>query len=395
MAKRRFVVLDRDGTVIFDRHYLSDPSEVQLLPGSAAGLRSMRELGLGLVVITNQSAIGRGIINKAQLDLIHKRVDELLEREGVFLDGIYFCPHLPEEECDCRKPAPALLRSAAQELNFDPSQSFVIGDKVCDIELGRRVGATTILVRTGYGEQFEKGENTQPDFTVNDLKEAAEVMKEIVEKDKKSFQKDSDIKWSYGRARIHLLESAEVKKNIAKNCLEDIVEAASMIASALRTGGKLLLCGNGGSAADCQHMAAELVSLLTKDFKRPGLRAIALTTDTSLLTAYANDFGFEGVFARQVETLGSPGDVLIGISTSANSENIIRAVEAAQTLKMATIVLTGKHGPLAKMASVAICVPSTSTQHIQESHIAIEHALCDLVECYVFDEKGKLEGYAP
>ncbi|MGO8990634.1 MAG: HAD-IIIA family hydrolase [bacterium] len=389
MLKRRFAVLDRDGTIIFERHYLSDPSEVQLLPGSAAGLRSMRELGLGVVVITNQSAIGRGMINKAQLDLIHKRFSELLEQEGVFLDGIYFCPHLPEEGCGCRKPAPALLRSAAQELNFDPSESFVIGDKVCDIELGRRVGATTILVRTGYGEQFEKGEIPQPDFAVNDLKEAAKVMRAIVEKDNRSRQTDSDIKSSYDRVRMHLLESAEIKRKIAEDGLEKIVEGASLIARSLQNGGKLLLCGNGGSAADCQHMAAEFVSLLTKDFSRPGLKAIALTTDTSLLTAYANDFGFEGVFARQVETLGNAGDVLIGISTSGNSGNIIRAVEVAQKLKMPTIVLTGKDGQLGKMGSVAICVPSKSTQHIQESHIAIEHALCDLVECLIFSaEKG-------
>lgn len=268
-------------------------------------------------------------------------------------------------------------------------ESFVIGDKVCDIELGRRVGATTILVRTGYGEHFEKGEVPQPDFAVNDLKEAAKVMKEIVGKDNRSLQRQPDIKWSCDRARMHLLESAEIKRKIAENGLEKIVEGASLIARALQNGGKLLLCGNGGSAADCQHMAAEFVSLLTRDFSRPGLKAIALTTDTSLLTAYANDFGFDGVFARQVETLGNAGDVLIGISTSGNSGNIIRAVEVAQKLKMPTIVLTGKGGQLAKMGSVAICVPSESTQHIQESHIAIEHALCDLVECFIFSaEKG-------
>jgi len=388
MSKRRFAILDRDGTIILERHYLSDPSEVELLPGSGAGLRSMRDLGFGTVVITNQSAIGRGMISEAQLDLIHRRFRELLEQEGVFLDGIYFCPHLPEEGCDCRKPAPALLRSAARELGFDPGESFVIGDKVCDIELGRRVGATTILVRTGYGEQFEKGA-PPPDFAVNDLEEAAKVMKEIVEKDNRNGQWEPDMKRFCDRAREHLLESADIKRKIAEDCLEKIVEGASLIARALRSGGKLLLCGNGGSAADCQHMAAEFVSLLTKDFSRPGLKAIALTTDSSLLTAYANDFGFEGVFARQVETLGNAGDVLIGISTSGNSKNIIRAVEVAQRLKMPTIVLTGEGGQLAKMGSVAICVPSKSTQHIQESHIAIEHALCDLVECFVFSaEKG-------
>jgi D-sedoheptulose 7-phosphate isomerase len=186
------------------------------------------------------------------------------------------------------------------------------------------------------------------------------------------------------RARRHLLESAALMRSVADVCLGPIAEAAAVIGDAFKSGGKLLLCGNGGSAADCQHMAAEFVSRLSSDFERPGLMAIALTTDTSFLTAYANDYGFEGVFQRQVETLGKPGDVLIGISTSGNSRNIIRAVEAASMLGIRTIVLTGSGGDLMKAASLAIAVPSEHTQYIQESHIAIEHVLCDLVERYVF-----------
>lgn len=192
----------------------------------------------------------------------------------------------------------------------------------------------------------------------------------------------------YDRAKIHLFQSAETKHQVAEKCLDSIINSAQTITEVFRKGGKLLLCGNGGSAADCQHIAAELVSVLTQDFKRPGLRAIALTTDTSLLTAYANDFGFDGVFARQVETLGSPGDVLIGISTSGNSKNVLLAVEAANKLGMQTIALTGlSGGHLAAMANMIIPVPSTSTQYIQESHITIGHILCDLIECCLFDEK--------
>lgn len=194
-----------------------------------------------------------------------------------------------------------------------------------------------------------------------------------------------------GRARAHFLESAEVIRQVADNCLDPIMEAAGIMAKAFKDGAKVLLCGNGGSAADCQHMASEFVNLLTKEFKRPGLKAIALTTDTSLLTAYANDFGFEGVFERQVETLGSEGDVLIAISTSGNSKNVIRAVKVAQRLRMLTIVLTGKDGRLAKMGTVSICVPTSSTQNIQESHIVIEHILCSLVEHYIFDGEVRPE----
>jgi D-sedoheptulose 7-phosphate isomerase len=189
------------------------------------------------------------------------------------------------------------------------------------------------------------------------------------------------------KARAHLLESAEIKRLIAEECLYSILAATDLITETFRSGGKLLLCGNGGSAADCQHMAAEFVSRLTKEFERPGLPAIALTTDTSFLTAFANDCGFEGIFERQVQALGKPADVLLGISTSGNSPNVIRAVEAARAADMRTIVLTGSGGRLVRLAHVAISVPSTNTQYIQEAHLAIEHILCELVEHALFREQ--------
>jgi len=192
----------------------------------------------------------------------------------------------------------------------------------------------------------------------------------------------------YQRARAYFTEGAAVKQLVVENCLESIVSAAGLIADAFRSGGKVLLCGNGGSAADCQHVAAEFVSILRRDFERPGLPAIALTTDTSFLTAYANDFGYEGVFARQVEALGKAGDLLVGISTSGNSPNVIRAVESALRIGMRTIALTGRGGRLPAVADVAVSVPSADTQHIQEAHLAIEHIICELVERHLFQRNA-------
>jgi len=185
-------------------------------------------------------------------------------------------------------------------------------------------------------------------------------------------------------AQAYLGASAKVKERTAREAVDAILAAAEVIAQAFRAGAKVLLCGNGGSAADCQHMAAEFVSRLSKDFERPGLPAIALTTDSSFLTAFSNDCGFDGVFERQVEALGRPGDVLIGISTSGNSGNVMRAVRRARCEGMRCIALTGEGGQLAGMADVAIAVPSTDTQHIQETHLAIEHLLCWLVERDLF-----------
>jgi D-sedoheptulose 7-phosphate isomerase len=180
--------------------------------------------------------------------------------------------------------------------------------------------------------------------------------------------------------RAYLRASADTKSRTAEACEDTIVAAADLIAQAFRANAKVLICGNGGSAADCQHMAAEFVSRLSKDFERPGLPAIALTTDTSFLTAFANDCGFDGVFERQVQALGRPGDVVIGISTSGNSPNVIRAVRYARAEGLRSVALTGSQGQLASLADVAISVPSTDTQHIQETHLAIEHLICWLVE---------------
>jgi D-sedoheptulose 7-phosphate isomerase len=181
--------------------------------------------------------------------------------------------------------------------------------------------------------------------------------------------------------REHLTQSAEVKRRTAEACEDSIVAAADLIAGCFRARGRLLLCGNGGSAADCQHLAAEFVSTLTQGFLRPALAAIALTTDTSFLTANANDFGFENVFARQVEALGRPGDVVLGISTSGSSVNVVRALVTARALGLHCIAMTGMSGgPVAEAADVVVQVPSAVTQFIQETHIAVGHIICDLVE---------------
>ena len=185
-------------------------------------------------------------------------------------------------------------------------------------------------------------------------------------------------------SQIHLLESADILKKVADLCVDQVNEAAMEIVHTFKEGGKVLLCGNGGSAADCQHMATEFVSRLSKNFERPGLPALALTTDTSFLTAFTNDCGYENVFARQVEALGNPGDLLIGISTSGTSLNVIRALEAARKGNMRTIFLTSTMNSTSGKSDIVIAVPATNTQYIQEAHLAIEHTICELVERTLF-----------
>jgi D-sedoheptulose 7-phosphate isomerase len=178
----------------------------------------------------------------------------------------------------------------------------------------------------------------------------------------------------------HMARTSALQAQIAERCGDQIVSAAKLIASAFAAGGKLLLCGNGGSAADCQHMAAEFTNRLTARVEREGLPAIALTTDTSFLTAFANDYGFEQVFARQVEALGRPGDVLLGISTSGRSRNVLAAFAAATQKGVSTICLCGSGGEMETAADCVIVIPSGDTQLIQEAMLPVEHLVCELVE---------------
>ena len=181
--------------------------------------------------------------------------------------------------------------------------------------------------------------------------------------------------------RDELEASAATKQKILEQCAERISRSADIMIDALRRDKKILLCGNGGSAADSQHLATEFVIRMNPSIKRPGLPAIALTTDSSMLTAGANDIGYDNVFAREVEALGMSGDVLIGISTSGKSESVNRAMATARAKGMATIGLLGKDGGTTKdLVDVAIIVPSNDTQRIQEGQITIGHILCGLVE---------------
>jgi len=181
-------------------------------------------------------------------------------------------------------------------------------------------------------------------------------------------------------------ESTSLKQQFAAAHGEAVVAAAQILAGVLKSGGKILLFGNGGSAADAQPLAAEFVNRLMVE--RPPLAALALTTDTSILTAVANDYDFLQVFAKQVRALGRPGDLALGLSTSGNSPNVVEGLQAARELGLKTMALSGRDGgPVAAAAELALIVPSWNTPRIQEVQITIGHVLCDLVDFILYPEK--------
>jgi len=191
------------------------------------------------------------------------------------------------------------------------------------------------------------------------------------------------------RIQQQFFDSADLKYAAAEILSRPIADAVSALVGCITAGGKVLACGNGGSASDAQHFAAEFIGRFERE--RPGLAAIALTTDSSILTALGNDYDFASIFSKQVQALGAPGDVLLAITTSGNSANVLAAVEAARTKDMTVIALTGRNGGKMREAltetDVHICVPHERTARIQEVHILVVHCLCDAVDLQLLGEQ--------
>jgi D-sedoheptulose 7-phosphate isomerase len=193
------------------------------------------------------------------------------------------------------------------------------------------------------------------------------------------------------RIQQHFFDSADLKYAAAEVLAKPIADAVGTLMGCITSGGKVLVCGNGGSAADAQHFAAEFVGRFERE--RPGLAAIALTTDSSILTAVGNDYDFNAIFSKQVQAIGSPGDVLLAITTSGNSANVLAAVEAAHAKEMAVIALTGRDGgkmrKLLLETDVHICVPHERTARIQEVHLLVVHCLCDAVDLQLLGSEAQ------
>ena len=363
---KKWIILDRDGTLIKDKNYLHDPNGAELTEGAADGLRLLAKMGYKFVVLTNQSGIGRGYFTEDEMNAVHLRVDEMLACAGVRVEGWFHCPHKPADGCSCRKPAAGLAVEAQRKLGFRREDiAFVMGDKQSDVELAEALGAPSVLLMTGYGaSEYERG--VRGTLNCANLCEAAAV---IARGEKRSAGESFSLDLSEHIAAAEAMRSMEA----------EIGEAAAMIISALRGGGRFFVCGNGGSAADAQHIAAELSGRYLAE--REPLDAAALSCNGSALTAIGNDYGFDKIFARQLEAHGRAGDVLLAISTSGNSANVLEAVRSAKKLDVSTIALTGASGgALAKEADAALRAPSDRTPRIQEFHILIGHALCGIVE---------------
>lgn len=176
-SKNQFVILDRDGTIILETpKYITNPEQISFLPGSIEGMKKIYDAGFHMIIITNQSVVGRGIISKKQLEKIHKSIIQTLLNENIKIKGIFYCPHKPDSGCLCRKPKIELVTKAAKKLNFRTESSFMIGDQETDIQLAKKIHSTSILVLTGQGKKIEKKMRNKADHIASDLSEAADLI---------------------------------------------------------------------------------------------------------------------------------------------------------------------------------------------------------------------------
>lgn len=399
------VFLDRDGTINEEVNYLYKPEDLTILDGVPEAVAMLNRAGFRMVVVTNQAGVGRGYYREADVEMLHEHLNGELMKKGAHIDGFYYCPHHPEHgigtykvECSCRKPGIGLFLQAEQDFPVDKSHSYMIGDKLIDVEAGHNYGVTSILVGTGYGEMVyeeTKDQKTEYDYYSCTLMEAAKL---IIEREKEAFMEKSKYLTEL-TGRYPALRQVE----------QEIQKAYDILASCYTNGGKLLIAGNGGSCADAEHIVGELMKgfvkkrELNEEFKKKlieadpergqrlaeklqnGLPAIALTGHNGLSTAFSNDVDGDMVFAQQTLGYGKPGDVFLGISTSGNSKNVMYGVTVAKAKGMKVISLTGRDGGLLKDASdVAIVVPETETFKIQELHLPVYHAICLMLEEHFF-----------
>jgi histidinol-phosphate phosphatase family protein len=369
----RHVILDRDGVlneVAPSGGYVTDLDEWRWIPGALDGLAQLRRAGMRISIATNQAGVGRGLLTEDQLDAIHGQMMADAARHGAAIDALAVCPHAPDEGCTCRKPRPGLLEQAIAQAGIPSGETIMVGDDESDFEASWTAGITAALVRTGKGRVTEAGIRT---FDVQVFDDLAAVARAIVANEMRM----SDARL-LGVQRAFLEHSRIVRVACARMPAR-LVEAVDLAHRCLADGHKIMACGNGGSASDSQHLVAELVGRYVDE--RPARAAVALTADGSTLTALANDYGYERVFARQVEALARAGDVLVAISTSGRSRNVIEAARAAHARGCSIIGFTGETGgDLAAHCDVVLAAPATAVARIQEMHGLYIHAFVEALD---------------
>lgn len=375
------VLLDRDGTIIVDSGYVGSVDRVEFIPGAIDAIAALNKAGIPVAVVSNQAGVARGYYGLEDVQQVHKHMIAELAAHGAHVDLWLFCPYHPDGVVEAfarsswdRKPAPGMALAAASALDLDLSASWVVGDSPSDMGLAAAVGARPLHV--GPPNSAEPGISTFPDLSAA----VRFILGEEVTPAVPAGQRPK-----FPAARFHRADSyggayvAELSRAFGTVDLEQIARAARILNEAHDRDSAVFACGNGGSASIANHLQCDHVKGVRNGTSLTP-RVQSLSTNVELFSAIANDLGYEYVFEYQLQSQARPGDVLIVVSSSGRSQNIVSALDWANDNGMHTIALTGfEGGPARRRANVAVHVDSANYGIIEDAHQACMHLLAQYV----------------
>jgi D-sedoheptulose 7-phosphate isomerase/D-glycero-D-manno-heptose 1,7-bisphosphate phosphatase len=377
------VLLDRDGTIIVDGGYVGSVDRVEFINGSISAIAELNAAGIPVAVVTNQAGIARGYYGVADVNAVHSYIDAELARWGAHVDAWLFCPYHPDGVVEAfarsssdRKPGPGMAIAAAQALDLDLSKSWLVGDSAVDVDLAKAVGAKPLLVG---GRCDAAG--------VRAVRDLAAAVRVILREHHAGLSSGAPAAPG-ARFPSHQYDSAaafsrdyanEIGLALSTVDVAELDRAAKILNAAYDRDAAVFACGNGGSASIANHLQCDHVKGVRVGTELH-TRVMSLSTNIELLSAIANDVGYESVFEYQLESQARPGDVLVVVSSSGRSPNIVRALEWAAAHDLDTIALTGFAGtPARELATVSIHVQSSNYGVIEDAHQACMHLLAQYV----------------
>lgn len=381
---RAGVLLDRDGTIIVDRGYVGSVDRVELIAGSVEAIAALNAAGIPVAVVTNQAGVARGYYGLDDVEVVHKHIAAELARKGAHIDLWLFCPYHPDGVVQAftrassdRKPAPGMAIAAGQALDLDLPASWVVGDSAADIGLARAVGARPLFV--GPASSADPDVVSFPDLAAA----VAFILGSTAREDDLPAPREDLPRFpaqrferaeSYGGAYV-----AELARAFGTIDLAQVSAAADILTAAYRRDATVFACGNGGSASIANHLQCDHVKGV-RNGTGLNTRVHSLSTNVELLSAIANDLGYDSVFEYQLQSHARPGDVLVAISSAGRSPNVVRALEWAAANDMQTIALTGfEGGPARRGAGVSIHVDSINYGIVEDAHQSCMHLLAQYI----------------
>jgi D,D-heptose 1,7-bisphosphate phosphatase len=371
------VLLDRDGTIIADHGYVGSVERVEFIDGAIEAIAALNRAGVPVAVVTNQAGVARGYYGIDDVHQVHRHMTAEMAKRNAHVDLWLFCPYHPDGIVESfarasadRKPGPGMAFAAADALDLDLSSSWVVGDSAADIGLARTIGASPLHV----------GPVAFPAPDVMSFANLAEAVQYIVDDHRLPAARPSFPAWQYLDAgTFGTAYAGELAAAFGTIDMAHLAKAADVLNDAYGRGASVFACGNGGSASIANHLQCDHVKGVRTGTELTN-RVFSLSTNVELFSAIANDIGYESVFEYQLESLARPGDVLIAISSSGRSPNIVRALEWANDHGMQTIALSGFSGGAAsEVASVSVHVRSNNYGIVEDAHQACMHLLAQYV----------------